>query len=332
MSTLKDKTTNPFHPENSKQEPVLITNNLRMKELYSKIGIIAHSNVSVLITGESGTGKEVIANLIHKKSDRRDKPFVALNCGALPRDLVESELFGHERGAFTGAVSRKKGCFEQADKGTIFFDEVAEMPLEMQVKLLRAVEQNSFRRVGGDQEINVDVRLISATNKLFPKVVKNGAFREDLYYRLGVVEIYIPPLRERLDDIPLLSEYFLKSFCNKYNCKIKKLTRDSIDYLCGYNWPGNVRELKNIMERLTILCPDEAITPHYLPTKICEAEPMPLHDDQVVIPIGTSIEEVEKTMIYHTLEKVENNKTKAAKMLGFSRKTLHNKLEKLNMP
>ncbi|HKJ30594.1 MAG TPA: sigma-54 dependent transcriptional regulator [Balneolales bacterium] len=331
MKTSGEKINNPFHPDYNEQDPVFITNNMRMKNIYSKIDIIARSNVSVIITGESGTGKEVIAQLIHNKSVRTEQPFVALNCGALPRDLVESELFGHEKGAFTGAVNKKKGCFEQADQGTMFFDEIAEMPLDMQVKLLRAVEQRSFRRVGGDHEVQVDVRIISATNKVFPDVITQGGFREDLYYRLGVVELDIPPLRERIDDIQLLSNYFLTYFSEKYKCGKKELTRNTLDVLCGYGWPGNVRELKNIMERLTILCPQDKITPEDLPTKICESEPIPFYDDRMIIPIGTPLEEVEKTMIFRTLEKVENNKTKAAKLLGFSRKTLHNKLEKFNI-
>jgi transcriptional regulator with PAS, ATPase and Fis domain len=328
MNKSPGKANNPFHPDYNEQESKFITNNYKVKQIYSKIDIIARSNVSVIITGESGTGKEVIARLIHKKSIRKNKPFIVLNCGALPRDLVESELFGHEKGSFTGAINKKKGSFEQADQGTVFLDEVAEMPLEIQVKLLRAVEQQSFRRVGGNAEVKVDVRIVSATNKVFPDAIKKGEFRKDLYYRLGVVEINIPPLRERMEDILLLSDYYLSYFSHMYKCEEKKLTESSKSLLCGYNWPGNVRELKNIMERLIILCPKNEITPDFLPTKISESKPIPFNDDHMIIPFGTSLEEVEKTVIYRTLESVENNKTKAAKLLGFSRQTLHNKLEK----
>lgn len=237
-----------------KGKPVFITQNQVMKELLAKIKLIAKTKATLLITGENGTGKEVMASLVHYFSSRSDHEMVAVNCGAIPSDLVESELFGHEKGAFTGASEKKKGCFELADKSTLFLDEIGEMPKEMQVKLLRAVELQSFRRVGGKEEIDVDVSIVSATNKVLIDEVKSGNFREDLYYRLNVIELYIPPLRNRREDIPLLISYFISHFADIYEIDPIEFSDECMAIFKAYDWPGNVRELKNIVERCVVLC------------------------------------------------------------------------------
>ncbi|MEX2410495.1 MAG: sigma-54 dependent transcriptional regulator, partial [Candidatus Paceibacterota bacterium] len=229
-------------------KPVFITQSPVMLDLYEKIQLIAKTKATVLITGENGTGKEIFAQLLHYHSKKSSKPMVTVNCGAIPSELVESELLGHEKGAFTGAVSQKMGCFEMADKGTLFLDEIGEMSLNAQVKLLRAVEVGVFRRVGGKQEIKVDVSLISATNKILSDQVKAGSFREDLFYRLNVIELYIPPLRHRKEDISLLSEFYKNVYCDSYNLEDVEFAEETKTILQNYDWPGNVRELKNTVE------------------------------------------------------------------------------------
>jgi len=311
-------------------KPVLVTQNPVMEDLLKTVNQVARTNASVLITGESGTGKEVIAQLVHFNSKRKDKAFIAVNCGAIPRDIIESELFGHEKGAFTGAVSRKEGCFEMANNGTLFFDEIAEMSSNMQVKLLRAVEVSAFRRVGGSKEVTVDVRLIAATNKNLKTGMDDGLFREDLFYRLSVMELYIPPLRQRKDDIPLLAEYFLSLYLDKYEVPRKKLSDECLNMMMMYDWPGNVRELRNVMERLVIVCPDDEIQPQCLPSRISKYEKVVNVRGHIQIPLGTTIEEAEKSIITHTLASVDNNISEAARVLGVSRKTLHNKLNKFS--
>ncbi len=318
-------------------KPVLITQNEAMKDLIQKIKLVARTKANLLITGENGTGKEVLARLFHYHSKRREKPMVTINCGAIPSDLVESELFGHEKGAFTGAHVQKKGCFELADKGTLFLDEIGEMPLSMQVKLLRVVETSSFRRVGGKEEIKVDVSLISASNKILLDQVKSGCFREDLYYRLNVIELYVPPLRHRKEDIPLLATYFANHFTSLYGVDNIEFTDECMHMLLNYEWPGNVRELKNIVERSVILSEGDEnnqVGPNSLPSSI-HKNAKSNHsysgknlEDIIQIPVGTSLEEVERRVIRQTLDSVDNNKTEAAKILGFARKTLHNKLDK----
>lgn len=305
-----------------------------MLDLYEKIQLIAKTKATVLITGENGTGKEIFAQLLHYHSKKSSKPMVTVNCGAIPSELVESELLGHEKGAFTGAVSQKMGCFEMADKGTLFLDEIGEMSLNAQVKLLRAVEVGVFRRVGGKQEIKVDVSLISATNKILSDQVKAGSFREDLFYRLNVIELYIPPLRHRKEDISLLSEFYKNLYCDSYNLVDVQFSEEAKTILQNYDWPGNVRELKNTVERCIVLLDGDTITPDMLPNSITKAGSKYFNEysnnsnGYMHIPVGTSIDEIERRAIKETLLSVDNNKTEAAKLLGFARKTLHNKLDK----
>jgi transcriptional regulator with PAS, ATPase and Fis domain len=315
-------------------KPVLVTQNTVMKELLYKIQLVAKTRATVLIMGENGTGKEVLAQLLHYHSPRSKNTMVNINCGAIPSELVESELFGHEKGAFTGAHIKKEGAFELADKGTLFLDEVGEMPKPMQVKLLRAVELGSFRRVGGEQEIKVEIALVSATNKILIDQVKSGSFREDLFYRLNVIELYVPPLRHRKEDIPLLVSYYRNYFTDRYHIEDVEFTDECIEIFMEYDWPGNVRELKNVVERCIVLSEDNKVNLDAIPSRIHQSEniyPVGNSSSQnniLQIPIGTSLEDIEHHVIDRTLFSVDNNKTEAAKILGFSRKTLHNKLEK----
>jgi DNA-binding NtrC family response regulator len=304
-------------------ENVLVGRSQAICEIRSAVNLIAKSQATVLLTGESGTGKEVVAQLIHTQSNRAQKQFVALNCATLPKDIIENELFGHEKGAFTGALQKKIGCFELADGGTLLFDEIAEMTLETQAKLLRAIETHKFRRLGGNEEINVDVRMIAATNKPITAALKSKELREDLYYRLSVIEIYIPPLRERKEDIPYLVDYFLSIFTQKYEKTPQQFSDESLEMLHAYDWPGNIRELRNVIERALVICPDNMIGPHYLPARIHEHIPTNKH---INIPLGCSAHEAERIVILQTLASTGNNKAKAARILGVSRKTLHNKL------
>lgn len=319
-----------------KEKPVFLTQNSAMKDLLMKIKQVAKMGCStLLISGENGTGKEVVARLFHYYSSRKIKPMVAVNCGAIPSELVESELFGHEKGAFTGAHERKEGCFEQANGGILFLDEIGEMPHAIQVKLLRAVEVGSFRRVGGKKEIKVNISLVSATNKILIDQVKSGNFREDLFYRINVIELYVPPLRHRREDIPLLLNYYKEHFVNLYSSDDITFSEACMDAFRAHNWPGNVRELKNVVERCVVLSNGGEIDIGSIPSKISENTKSYLinygsssKNDILQIPIGTSFEKVERQVIGHTLQSVDNNKTEAAKILGFTRKTLHNKLDK----
>lgn len=316
------------------EKPVLITQNPIMKGLVCKIKLVAKTNATLLITGESGTGKEVLACLAHYYSSRWKKPMVTVNCGAIPSELVESELFGHEKGAFTGAHVRKKGCFESAHESTLFLDEIGEMPKSTQVKLLRAIEFGSFRRVGGSEEVQVDISLISATNKILIDEVKAGNFREDLYYRLNVIELYVPPLRHRKEDIPLLVSFFITHFTNRYSLPEVEFSEECMNMFFEYDWPGNIRELRNTIERCVVLTEDALVNPDTIPAYIRKGENIfptsvsSFTNKILQISIGTSLEEIEQKVIKQTLNSVNNNKTEAAKILGFSRKTLHNKLEK----
>lgn len=325
---------NSSYRNKESKKPVLITQNPIMQELLSKIKLVAKSKATLLITGENGTGKEVLAQLVHYHSNRRKHDLIAINCGAIPSELVESELFGHEKGAFTGALAKKEGCFELAHNSTLFLDEVGEMPKPIQVKLLRAVELGTFRRVGGKEEIEVDVSLISATNKILFDQVQSGSFREDLFYRLNVIELYVPPLRHRKEDIPLLVEYYKNYFTESYGIDGIEFPDECMDIFSAYDWPGNVRELKNVVERSIVLSEGEMVDPSVIPSRIhrgeniypvCTGNP---HNNIIQIPIGTSLEEIERRVIDQTLYSVDNNKTEAAKILGFTRKTLHNKLDK----
>jgi len=319
-----------------------ITQNAEINEVKRKAKIVAKSQVPVLLTGENGTGKEVLAKFIHEHScdpsDLKNKPFVTINCGAIPSELLESELFGHEKGAFTGADSKKEGVFELANGGTLFLDEIGELSCKAQVKLLRAVEYQSFRRVGGNDEINVDLRIISATNRELYDLIKSGEFREDLFYRLNVVELYLPPLRHRKDDISLLINYFISTLSKKHNLSELMIHEECIRLFSCYNWPGNIRELRNVIERCLILSDEGKINKDLLPKRIQNSEncaEYPEFDElnrssenYVMVKIGTSLEEIEKRVIKKTLDSVNNNKSEAANILGFSRKTLHNKLQK----
>lgn len=294
-----------------------------MKEIYRLIDAVADTTANVIITGESGTGKELVARAIHNKSSRSQGPFIAVNCSAFPMEILENELFGHEQGAFTGALKEKAGCFELAHQGTLFLDEVCEMPLETQAKILRALEERRFRRLGGKQEIEVDVRVIAATNKNLELALEEKILREDLYYRLCVVEIELPPLRERAGDIPLLMNEFLKMFSEKNRKTVSSFSAKATELLTRYRWPGNVRELKNTIERAVVLSRGNSIQVSDLPKRIVNPDGATV---DVRISLGTTLYETEKELIFKTLEYANNNKTRAAKILGISLKTLHNKL------
>ncbi|NIR49278.1 sigma-54-dependent Fis family transcriptional regulator [candidate division KSB1 bacterium] len=301
----------------------LIGQSKEMLKVYKLIDAVADTTANVVITGESGTGKELVARAVHKKSSRREGPFVPVNCSAFPMEILENELFGHEQGAFTGALKEKPGCFELADNGTLFLDEICDMPLEIQAKMLRALEERRFRRLGGKNEIEVDVRVLSASNKKLEKALEEKMLREDIYYRLSVVEIEMPPLRERTGDIPLLMNEFLEMFREKNDKKITSFSPRSAEILNRYHWPGNVRELKNTIERAVVLCKGQTIQVTDLPKRLIDPDGSKL---EVQIPIGTTLELSEREMILKTLEHVNNNKTRAAQVLGISLKTLHNKL------
>jgi len=306
-----------------------------MQRVFDSIRQIAPTKANVLVLGESGTGKELIANAIHANSPRRDGPFVAVHCAALAKTLLESELFGHEKGAFTGAIASKPGKLERADGGTLFLDEISEIDLDIQVKLLRVLETWQFERVGGLKPINVDVRLIAATNRALEALVHRGAFREDLYYRLNVVTITVPPLRERRDDIPILVEAFVAEFAAANRRKITGLTPEALEALVAYDWPGNVRELRNAIESLIVLAQSKQITLEMLPAQFKEAAAGAaaggLSGDaapsgSVLLPPGTSLQEAERLLMEETLRKTDFNVSRAAKLLGVSRRTLHRKI------
>lgn len=297
-----------------------------MREIYALIDQVAPSSASVLLTGDSGTGKELVARTLHQKSPRRDRPFVAINCSAIPETLMESELFGHEKGAFTGAASRRLGCFELADTGTLLLDEIAEMPALLQAKLLRVIEERSLRRLGSKTEIKVDVRLLAATNRDPDEAVRDGGLRQDLLYRLNVFRIHLPPLNERKDDLPLLAQHLVTQLAEKHDRPARFLSPGAITALQFHAWPGNVRELRNVIERAVIICSGEQIERHHFAPYPIEQRERLRNEDTISLPVGTPIEEVERQMIMRTLQKTKNNKTRAAVLLGFSLKTLHNKL------
>lgn len=298
-----------------------------MISLLETVAHVASSEATVMITGESGTGKELIAGVIHHNSPRKDSPFVKLNCAAITETLLESELFGHEKGAFTGADRRKEGRFYQANQGSIFLDEVSEMPLTMQVKLLRVLQERELTRVGGEKVIAVDVRVIAATNKDLVDLKNRGLFREDLYYRLNVVNLEIPPLTKRRDDIPLLAQHFLGIFVDKNKKKIKGFTPKAMDQLIRYDWPGNVRELMNAIERAVVLARTDYLDDQdfsILQPLLQQSAPVPSEFDNID---NIPLEEVEKAAILRMLESVAGNKSEAARRLGITRKTLHKKLK-----
>jgi len=304
----------------------LIGHSPRMRDMYQTIEQAAPTGASVLISGESGTGKELVAQTIHQLSPRATMPFVAINCAAIPETLLESEMFGHEKGAFTGAADRRQGCFELADRGTLFLDEIAEMTPATQVKLLRVLQERTFRRLGGRQEQKVDIRILAATNAQPVEAVQRGRLREDLYYRLNVVSIAIPPLRERKEDLPLLVQAFLGEFTAKVGKLIPAVDQDVMRIFERYAWPGNVRELRNVIERATILATGEFIEPRHLPAALIAAEEVT--QPALAISPGTTVDEAERQLIELTLQHTRDNKTRAAEILGISLKTLHNKLNR----
>jgi transcriptional regulator with PAS, ATPase and Fis domain len=304
----------------------LVGNSEPIRKIYTLIEQVAPSSASVLITGESGTGKELVARTIHRMSPRRDRPFVAINCSAIPETLMESELFGHEKGAFTGAASRRQGCFELADTGTLLLDEIGEMPALLQAKLLRVIEERAVRRLGSRKEIPVDVRLLAATNRYPHQAVEEGKLRDDLLYRLNVFGIHLPPLAERKEDLPLLAQHLVTQLAEKHGRPARFLSRAALDALQFHAWPGNIRELRNVIERAVIICSGEQIERHHFAPYPIEQRERLRNEDTLTLPVGTPLEEVERQMIMRTLHKTKNNKTRAAELLGISLKTLHNKL------
>jgi len=301
----------------------------KMLALYDLLHKVAPTKTNVLITGESGTGKELVAKAIHFNSPRKEKPFVTLNCGAIPEALLESELFGHMKGAFTDAIATKKGLFEMADEGTIFLDEISELPLMMQVKLLRVLQDREFKRVGGTEDIRVDVRIIAATNKDLERAVKEKRFREDLYYRLNVIQIKLPSLRERREDIPVLAAHFLKRYSEELNKNISRISPEALHLLLNYEYPGNVRELQNIIERAVVISRDTIISLHDLPFgDIDECETFGSKKEG---RLRQSIEGMEQKMIVDAMEKAGYHQTKAAEALGISERMLRYKLKKYGL-
>ena len=306
----------------------LIGQSDEMRKIYTMIEAAAPSNASMLIVGESGTGKELVARAIHDKSGRAKGPFVAINCAAFPREILENELFGHEKGAFTGAINEKQGCFEMADGGTLFLDEVAEMEPDIQVKFLRALEQRSFRRLGGKKEIHVDIRVVAATNKVIQKAIDDGKLREDLYHRLAVIPLHLPPLRDRRGDMRLLAESFLRRFAEENGKPLKGFSADAQEFIHSYRWPGNVRELKNSIERAVILARGDEVTLGDLQAH----EQIMTEDREVRIQVGTSLEQAERTLVLKTFSFVEGDHHRAATLLGMQEDELRSRLSALLAP
>jgi DNA-binding NtrC family response regulator len=305
-----------------------------MREIFDTIKQIADSKTTVLIEGESGTGKEVVAKAIHFNSNRKGKPFIVINCAGIPDTLIESELFGHEKGAFTNAYGRKLGRFELADSGTLFLDEVSELSLATQAKILRFLQERELVRVGGTETIHVDVRLIAATNRNLEDSVANGAFREDLYYRIKVVPIHLPPLRERKEDIPLLVNHFLNRIMKEKEDKAKSISSDALDLLIEYSWPGNIRELENTIERITLLSKNSRVLPEDLPSNIRGNAKLNSIKEAVLegkLSFEKAEAEFERDIILNMLEKTDYVQSKAAELLGISRRILKYKMDKLGI-
>jgi DNA-binding NtrC family response regulator len=328
------------------EKPPLVGSSPAMRHIFDIIGKVADSPSTVLITGESGTGKELVARQLHVDSSRHDKPLIKVNCAAIPKDLVESELFGYERGAFTGAVGSKPGRFELADGGTLFLDEIGEIPIEMQVKLLRALQESEFERVGGLKTISVDVRLIAATNRNLEELIRDGRFREDLYYRLAVVPIALPALRERREDIPLLVRHFVEKYNARLGKRVERVEDDALQLLLSYSWPGNIRELENLMERSVLFADEPVIRAAALPDALrerCGAAVVPVAPigslGNIAAPSGASMKdivrqaqaELEKELISRALDETGGNVTRAAKRLQISRKSLQVKMKELGL-
>jgi two-component system response regulator PilR (NtrC family) len=314
----------------------IIGQSSKMLALYDLLEKIAPTKTNILITGESGTGKELAAKAIHYNSSRKDKPFVTLNCGAIPESLIESELFGHMKGAFTDAITTKKGLFEMADEGSIFLDEISELPLLMQVKLLRVLQDKEFKRVGGTEDIRVDVRIISATNKDLEEAVKEKRFREDLFYRLNVIQMKMPPLRDRKEDIPILAAHFLKKYSEELNKNILKISPDALNMLLNYEYPGNVRELQNIIERAVALGNGNELTPQHLSSYLDEQIQSKRGAIDLDIPpdgidLEKVIEEIERALLLKALDRTKGIKKKAAELLRINFRSMRYRLEKYGL-
>ncbi len=310
------------------KEHEMIGNSKPIKELKQQIKIAAPTSGWILITGENGTGKELVARAIHDNSRRQDKSFIEVNCAAIPEELIESELFGHEKGAFTGATAQRRGKFDQAHQGTLFLDEIGDMSLKTQAKVLRILQEHKFERVGGQKTIEVDVRVIAATNKDLEKEISSGSFREDLYYRLNVIPFHVPPLRERKSDIPKLAEHFLEYFCGKEFRETKSLEKDAMAMLSEYAWPGNVRELKNLIERLVIMTPGNIITLEHLPQTLQARQQAPGKSHQLFTGnFRTAKEEFEKEFLIQKLEEHDWNISRTAEAVEIERSNLHRKIK-----
>jgi len=309
----------------------IIAESSRMKELLSLVAKVARTDATVLILGESGTGKEIIARLVHTLSTRREKSFMTINCAAIPEGLLESELFGHEKGAFTGAHQTKPGLFELAHEGTLFLDEIGDLPMALQAKLLRVLQNGTFHRVGGTREISVNVRIIAATNRDLESMVREGIFREDLFWRLNVFSLYVPPLRSRKEDIPALATHFLKTFARKHGKRLHGISRDAMERLITYDFPGNVRELENAVERAVILAEDEVVRVEDLPPSMRNVKEKISDDNFNDLPLPEAVAMLERRRIREALRKAGGVKTRAAEMLGISERVLRYKLEKYGM-
>ncbi len=314
----------------------IIGQSLKMVALYDLLEKVSPTKTNILITGESGTGKELVAKAIHYNSPRKEKPFVTLNCGAIPESLIESELFGHMKGAFTDAIATKKGLFEVADEGTIFLDEISELPLLMQVKLLRVLQDKEFKRVGGTEDIRVDVRIISATNKDLEEAVKEKRFREDLFYRLNVIQVKLPPLRDRKEDIPILANHFLKKYSEELNKNILKISPEALQILLNYEYPGNVRELQNIIERAVALESNQELTVHNLSSYLSEQPllkkgPIDIEIPSEGIDLEKIVEDLERTLLLKALDKTKGIKKKAAELLHINFRSMRYRLEKYGL-
>jgi Nif-specific regulatory protein len=319
---LKDELKEKYNIHN------MIGNSSSMHLVYENIIQVATSNATVLVRGESGTGKELVAHAIHYNSPRAQKPFVKINCGAIPENLLESELFGYEKGAFTGATERKQGKFELADGGTMFLDEIGELPLALQVKLLRVLQEKEFERVGGIKTIKINVRIVAATNSKLEDAIREGTFREDLYYRLNVFPIYIPPLRDRKTDVLLLAEHFLSKYARENNKHIKRISTLAIDLLNSYHWPGNVRELQNCMERAVLVCNEDTIQSTHLPPTLQRVDTVEVRGQ---LSFAHQVENFEKELIVDALKKTRGIKAKAAAYLSTTERIIGYKMKQYNI-
>lgn len=319
------------YAERSSRFANLIGHSKKMKELFDLAAQVAPRASTVLILGESGTGKELLAKAIHLNSDRKSAPFVVVNCGAIPETLIESELFGHKKGSFTGAHADRIGKFEGANHGTVFLDEIGELSPALQVRLLRVIQEREIQKIGQTDPLKIDVRLIAATNRNLNTMLEDKSFREDLYYRLSVIQLRIPPLRERREDIPLLAEHFIAQFGERYGLPSRRLTPSAVDVLTEYRWPGNVRELENVIESAVVLSKSEQITPGFFPENVRQ-EHVRVSQIHLQIPDdGISLDDVEKELILKALEKCQWNQTRAARFLNISRKTLIYRMEKYGL-